>query len=374
MIHTFDYTIRLKGLSLIELMVALVTGLLLTSAIGYLHISQHKSYIAANDLSNLQENVRFAAQNITYELRMAGYIGCAPATENALSTTINSPNYLNDFIHPIAGFEADNTAPGDNIDLDDDALLSSLSGDIDGTGSGEWEPSLPAFTTDTPIIAGEHGEAVYASSSSDALIIRHGLTQDFATVTAKITDGFTAPGIGTIAATYHFSSDDDAMYISNCDAAVVFQPNAVNTNNVTYNTLGKSFEAGSEIMLGKSVMFFVGASSQSDQPQLYARINSQPAVALASGIEMMQILYGEDTDSDGIANVYGTADAVNLDSIVSLRISLLARTEHMHKPKGLGAQTFDNIGQMSVTTEDDRKIHQLIELTIAIRNLQLVRT
>ena len=49
---------------------------------------------------------------------------------------------------------------------------------------------------------------------------------------------------------------------------------------------------------------------------------------LVEGVEDLQILYGEDTDaiSDGIANQYATAGAVNMARVVSVRVQLRLRS------------------------------------------------
>ncbi|MDT8372197.1 MAG: PilW family protein, partial [Gammaproteobacteria bacterium] len=52
------------------------------------------------------------------------------------------------------------------------------------------------------------------------------------------------------------------------------------------------------------------------------------AVELIEGIENMQILYGEDTDADNTANYYVPAGTggLNMNQVVSIRISLLVRS------------------------------------------------
>lgn len=52
--------------------------------------------------------------------------------------------------------------------------------------------------------------------------------------------------------------------------------------------------------------------------------NAGGAVIIAQGIENLQILYGEDTNADGIANVYVNADDVgNFDNVVTVRLAIL---------------------------------------------------
>jgi len=48
---------------------------------------------------------------------------------------------------------------------------------------------------------------------------------------------------------------------------------------------------------------------------------------MVAGVESMQILYGEDTDGDGIVNHYVPVQLLtNLDNVISVKVSLIARS------------------------------------------------
>lgn len=66
---------RQSGISLVELMVALVVGLLLLGGITQIYVSSQRSYTAIEQLSRMQESGRFAVDAITQDLRRAGYWG-----------------------------------------------------------------------------------------------------------------------------------------------------------------------------------------------------------------------------------------------------------------------------------------------------------
>ena len=63
------------GLSLIELMVALVLGLLVTGAIGTLFIQNKMSYNQSDETGHIQDNGRYALKAITQELEMSDFWG-----------------------------------------------------------------------------------------------------------------------------------------------------------------------------------------------------------------------------------------------------------------------------------------------------------
>lgn len=78
---------------------------------------------------------------------------------------------------------------------------------------------------------------------------------------------------------------------------------------------------------------------------------------LVEGVEDLQILYGEDTDaiSDGIANQYATAGAVNMARVVSVRVQLRLRSPD------------DNLTD-TVTAFGDRRIRRVFTNTVTLRN------
>ena len=65
-----------KGLSLVELMVAVTLGLVLMGGVIQLFLSSRVVFSTQQSLSRVQENGRFAIEFITRDLRQAGYAGC----------------------------------------------------------------------------------------------------------------------------------------------------------------------------------------------------------------------------------------------------------------------------------------------------------
>lgn len=65
-------------MTIAELMVAMVIGLLVTLAIGSLFISTRQDYRQNDSTSKMQENVRFALELLTQDLRHSGFFGNIP--------------------------------------------------------------------------------------------------------------------------------------------------------------------------------------------------------------------------------------------------------------------------------------------------------
>jgi hypothetical protein len=87
---------------------------------------------------------------------------------------------------------------------------------------------------------------------------------------------------------------------------------------------------------------------------------------LVDGVEGMQILFGEDTDADGVANQYVTAPA-DMTNIVAVRIAM-----RFHGEQSVRAETDTNkyvlLDASSLGPYNDRLIRRETTLTIALRN------
>ncbi|MGC4010354.1 MAG: prepilin-type N-terminal cleavage/methylation domain-containing protein [Pseudomonas sp.] len=70
---------RQRGLSLIELLVAMALGLLLLAGVIQVVLSSKRSYQSGVALAELQESGRFALEVVAQDLRNAGFTGARDA-------------------------------------------------------------------------------------------------------------------------------------------------------------------------------------------------------------------------------------------------------------------------------------------------------
>jgi type IV pilus assembly protein PilW len=94
------------------------------------------------------------------------------------------------------------------------------------------------------------------------------------------------------------------------------------------------------------------------------RCNGQ---AIATGVEQMQIYFGEDTDNDGVANRLLAPGSAGLDMtrVVSLRVHLLVRSNSVNAAAGAQNYFFDNAMQAAV---GDDQVRREYSITVALRN------
>lgn len=98
---------RQQGFSLVELMISLVLGLLLSAGVVTVFLSSKKAYQTQDAVSQIQENARFAEEFIARDTRMAGYSGCSNEMPTANVIENAGANVLN-FDRGIEGYDGDN--------------------------------------------------------------------------------------------------------------------------------------------------------------------------------------------------------------------------------------------------------------------------
>ena len=70
------------GLTVIELMVGLMLGLLLVGGVIQVYLGTKSTYSVTEGMSRLQENTRFSLDMLARDIRMAGYVPCSQTPNN----------------------------------------------------------------------------------------------------------------------------------------------------------------------------------------------------------------------------------------------------------------------------------------------------
>jgi len=110
--------------------------------------------------------------------------------------------------------------------------------------------------------------------------------------------------------------------------------------------------------------------------QLYCEGNGSPGnpQPLLSGIESMQFLYGVDSDSDGVADSFDTADYVTSQDawkqVVAVRIGLLSYSgEKALQGQGQDDHIYHVLNETVDPADGDKRLRQVFEKTVPIRNI-----
>lgn len=381
------------GLTLVELMIAMTISSILMIGISNIYSSSKQAYKINDEYSELQENARLAFRFLTQDIRMAGYIGCASATDDNVDSTLKSTGdddkdeFLNGFGTGLEGFEATGTGPGSSIDLADitstgftRAVLSNISGNLDGS--------------DILIVRHVDGAGIKVSDNKEAANFW---------VEAKGVTTFYTNSAGKKCHSGINICGGDKLMVSDCTKGRIFEVTNMSynaTKGIKLNHAGSGNDADlgndpsawgassttknewfapgdSEILKLGAYAYFI-ANGTSGQPTLM-RLNNLETVGqeLVEGVENMQVLYGYDTDDDGIPNQYDVAALTSNTNIVSARISLLMSTPGEIPRRNNDTKVYkmlseDNAVNVQVSPVADRRIRKVFTTTVKLRNKGLV--
>ena len=85
-----------KGFGLVEIMVALVLGLVVTLGITQIFVSSRTTFMSQNSSARMQEDARFVLSKLMQEIRMTGMFGCMSLDSATLVTgSIAKPTAFN---------------------------------------------------------------------------------------------------------------------------------------------------------------------------------------------------------------------------------------------------------------------------------------
>jgi len=333
---------RQSGLSLIEIMIALVIAMLLLLGTMSMFTSNKRIYREQDQMGRLQENARFAIELLVRDIRMAGYMGCADdITEvtNDVNNSATATNILN-FSDAVEGSEnAANWLPSNSTDN----VATMVAGSdgitvryLDPLGIPVQPPYMPLVSAALQILANnalKQGEILAVSDCSSADIFQISNT-----------------------------NPDTSGTIAHNTGAVVTPGN--NTGN-----LSKTYGANSQINRVISRRYFIGTGAGGGPSLFWSHIGGTEE--LIEGVENMQILYGEDTSADSVADEFRTAaNVANWDNVTSIRVALLLRSDidtniepNTNTYYLLDVDDFD-----PTPVADDRRRRRVVTTTVLIRN------
>lgn len=339
------HKVKQQGFSLVELMVAIVLGLILVAGVIELFVNNRQVYRVQDAQSRLQENGRYAIKILSQSIERAGYLGCATRSALNITNVLNTPNaYLWDITTPIEGQEA--------------------------TGANSWTPAADASITQ-PV------------GGSDILTIRTIEPPELRVVTHPTTG---LPGSADITVNgSNGLATGDIVLAHDCVAGAIFEITSATPSNGTLAhaqgagtsktpgnataTLGYNFGAGWVNKIATN-SFYIRLRENAPIPSLYRKTAGEDAVELVEGIESLQIRYGVDTSGNGSIDAYETAENVgNWNNVVSVRISLLmVSVENNLTVNGRQAESFDVNGQVIEIDENDRRLRRVFTRTVTLRN------
>lgn len=329
-----------RGLSLIEMMVALTIGAFLVLGVTTVFIANKTSSDLEESLARLQENGRFALDLIADDLYETQYLGCNTG-DVFLVNMIEDPN-----------------SPGFS------GTLEGIRG-YEKLADGTWapNPALPAEMT-----SGANPIRDFARDGSDVLAMRMNDRLD-TNLTSQVLPGSSSVNLASnpgcalrqssrvvltgCSLTAHLFRVTNAI---GCDASTAGNALAVeydNSGNFTTN-FNTSYDLQSELLLFEEAFWFVADTGRERGGQpvfaLFREVNGTRQ-EMIEGVENLQVKFGQLVNAAGNLRYIDPSDAtlnagLNYEGVRTVRYALLI-------------QSFDQ-----VTNQEDGNSYRLLDVDI----------
>lgn len=385
-----------EGLSLVELMIAMALGLIVLAGVLSLFLTNKQSYMLENAVAQIQEAGRFSLDFMRPQIRNAGYTGCGG--QDMWSDTgmnlLNNTGDIYNFAQSVQGYDYNGTDTGDSYTIPAETPSAD-------TQQSDWTPSLPNNVWNE--IGSSSSVTGKIIPGSDVIMIHSVNPGGISVQPPSGSGGGSAGNIKVYDGTQISNLLGQIGYVTNCQESAVFQITNVQTSSSTIvhsksgsyypgnGSQGKAdnMTAPTQLYTMSTYLYYIGIGSDGG-PSLYVDNMNGSITSLVSNVglaapqelvpdvENMQILYGVDTDGDGVANLYESAKNVSTwtgTAIVSVRIALLTRSDSGVIPASVpGTYDLDDVtitpppttATPAVTTT--RRMRKIFTETITLRN------
>lgn len=346
-----------RGLTLVEMMVAIVISLILTAGVIQIFLGNKQTYNFHEALSRNQEGGRYAMEVLSRDIRMAGFTGC-PVTDRVANTLNNADTswWANFAANQFRGYDGtDNTFPARSF----------------GTAPGDRVSGTDAFV----MIGG--GETAYTIVQHQVTSAQFKLNQLHNMQNGSIAMACDANQVSIMQLTNVNASNVTMVHNTgagsgnpgNCTKGLGF-PTVCTTN-------GTPYQYGPDASFVEFIprAYYVGVSSTGQGRSLWrvrTTVNAATsstvlsAEELVEGLEDMHLLYGVDTTGNGRVNSYVNAASVtDWQSVLSVRLSLLMVSGQGNVTGGVAQSVVFRDADL---TSADRRLRNVFTTTVGIRN------
>lgn len=331
---------RQAGLTLVELMIGLMLGLVIVAALGQLYAGGKATTQVGQGLANLNENGRFAVDLLSADLRIAGYLSCGGAGAD-IGNTLNDPTHWLRQTTGLLGFEGGKDTPPSEL----------------------W----PEVRADTDVLIVRHAAAAGATTGDtlqpgEVLMISNRVCNQ-ATL-FQLTKPLTYnPNTPFAAATFVATTGSEP---GNCTNKLFggFDCGA------TSGAYAAGFGLGYALSPFEVHAYYISAS---DPPSLMRmRLCRQAGKAttcvdeLVRDVENFQVEYCCDAGSYIPADQV-VAKSIDWDDLTSVRFALLLRSRDANAKTKASAESINLLGT-TLTTPNDRRLRRVFGGVVALRN------
>lgn len=311
-----------RGFSLVELMVVLVIGLILTAAIGRVFVNSSRTYKQDEGQVKMRDELRFAVASLTNDIEMAGFwadmLNPASAIEDP---TLNAPG-----CHP--------TVP---------RWVYSNRNAFAGVDNASGATAAAAF----PCITAAEFQA-----NTDIISIK------------RLAGAPTAAGTPGVGPFLRSNGTVGALFVGTADAAIVTPILGAVVQNWAY-TPAIYYIRNYSVTPGDGIPNLCRKVLQGATPTFTTE-------CLAEGIEDLQVDYGIDINRDGSADIFRSQPSnAQFRLVVSVRLALLGRSAN--RVPGYQNEKTYLIGNAPNRVPNDALVRRAFSTTVYIRNPTALR-
>jgi len=319
-----DYR-RQSGFTLVEIMVAMLLSLILGVAIVTVFVNNSHSFSQDDNVMRMQDDARFALQQIAFDLSMAGHYA--------------------ELLSPSA------VTPDTNL---------TIGMDCGPAGVTNWAYQTQAVTGESLSVIG------IDNVTSAQVVAGHSCF-----LADEVAPGTDVVSIKRVAGAETAAFRDGAVYLrTNGTVGLLYRQPLTGTPAIPIALPRTEWEYRPAIYYIRQYAYNLGDNI----PTLCRKVlgGAGPSMlteCIATGIENLQLEYGIDTSNDGNPNVYMSAPTLaDLQDVVSARIYLLARTTDIDV-RHTNQKTF-SIGNAPNYTPNDSFHRRVYSTTVAIQNIR----
>jgi type IV pilus assembly protein PilW len=319
-----DYR-RQSGFTLVEIMVAMLLSLILGVAIVTVFVNNSHSFSQDDNVMRMQDDARFALQQIAFDLSMAGHYA--------------------ELLSPSA------VTPDSNL---------TIGMDCGPAGVTNWAYQTQAVTGESLSVIG------IDNVTSAQVVAGHSCF-----LADEVAPGTDVVSIKRVAGAEAAAFRDGAVYLrTNGTVGLLYRQPLTGTPAIPIALPRTEWEYRPAIYYIRQYAYNLGDNI----PTLCRKVlgGAGPSMlteCIATGIENLQLEYGIDTSNDGNPNVYMSAPTLaDLQDVVSARIYLLARTTDIDV-RHTNQKTF-SIGNAPNYTPNDSFHRRVYSTTVAIQNIR----
>lgn len=339
---------RQIGFSIVELMVAILIGLIILAGVVQVVLTSKTSFVGQEEMSFIQENARYAMDVIGRDVQGAGYWGCAGSGARAALVAGVDNAAAQPFLGllGVQGFADESGAPDAYADE-----LRELAG-------GVKSESLIVRSFVGPAIA-VRSHAGNTLTLVDDHNIKAGNYVGVVAEDCRRIGIFRASAVTPTTLTYTATQNNSVNTIKPDLDANIICPGAECASTYVQN-----YNPGAEVLNYVSHAYFIGSSTAiPDFPALKRMVLRNGAVSeeeIALGVEDMHLRFGA---RDGSNLRYWKADEVpNWNDVVAVEVNLMMRSQSPTLPKSEAKLIAED------RTYNDRHMRQIITSTFRIRN------